>query len=145
MPDFDVSSDRPLALSQESPERSRPSQSDSSYPLQYRGNNRLLALEAELRQKRQAIQDTVGVDPSPTPPLQGEGLSDSPFPEREGGRGVRFSDRQNFSQAQPANPPQYQPRGRNRWLELERELQSRRQSNIVPPRACFQTSPPDSD
>lgn len=28
-------------------------------------------------------------DPSPTPPRRGEGLSDSPFPTREGGRGVR--------------------------------------------------------
>ncbi len=31
-------------------------------------------------------------NPSPTPPLQGEGLSFSPFPRREGGWGVRFSD-----------------------------------------------------
>ncbi len=32
------------------------------------------------------------LDPSPTPPLQGEGLSGSPFPRREGGWGVRFSE-----------------------------------------------------
>ncbi|MEG5047122.1 hypothetical protein [Microcoleus sp. B4-C1] len=137
MPDFDVSSDRPPALSQESLERSRPSLSDSSYPLQYRGNNRLLALEAELRQKRQAIQDPVGhltdgFDSSPTPPLRREGLSGYSFPAKEAGWGVRVSDRQNFPQAQPANPPQYQPTGRNRWLELERELQSRRQNNSLP-------------
>lgn len=138
MPDFDVSSDRPLALSQESPERSRPSQSESSYPLQYRGNNRLLALEAELRQKRQAIQDTVShltdkFDPSPTPPPRGEGLSRYSFPAKEAGWGIISSDRQNSPQAQPANPPQYQPTGRNRWLELERKLQSLQQSNIIPP------------
>ncbi|HBK62790.1 MAG TPA: hypothetical protein DEG17_25115 [Cyanobacteria bacterium UBA11149] len=30
-------------------------------------------------------------NPSPTPPLRGEGLSNSPFPCREGGWGVRFS------------------------------------------------------
>jgi len=35
---------------------------------------------------------TEGSDPSPTPPLRGEGLSDSPFPAREGGWGVRFSE-----------------------------------------------------
>ncbi|HEY9853185.1 MAG TPA: PatA/PatG family cyanobactin maturation protease [Leptolyngbyaceae cyanobacterium] len=35
---------------------------------------------------------TEGYDPSPTPPLRGEGLSDSPFPAREGGWGVRFSE-----------------------------------------------------
>jgi WD40 repeat protein len=31
-------------------------------------------------------------NPSPTPPLRGEGLSSSPFPSREGGWGVRFSE-----------------------------------------------------
>ncbi len=31
-------------------------------------------------------------DPSPTPPLEGEGLSDSPFPGREGGWGVRSAE-----------------------------------------------------
>jgi len=35
---------------------------------------------------------TDGPDPSPTPPLRGEGLSGSPFPCREGGWGVRFSE-----------------------------------------------------
>jgi cyanobactin maturation PatA/PatG family protease len=35
---------------------------------------------------------TEGSDPSPTPLLLGEGLSDSPFPRREGGWGVRFSE-----------------------------------------------------
>jgi len=35
---------------------------------------------------------TGGSDPSPTPPLLGEGLSCSPFPCREGGWGVRFSE-----------------------------------------------------
>lgn len=35
---------------------------------------------------------TDGSDPSPTPPLRGEGLSCSPFPTREGGWGVRFSE-----------------------------------------------------
>jgi hypothetical protein len=43
------------------------------------------------------LEDTVGEltdgsDPSPTPPLRGEGLSGSPFPGREGGWGVRFSE-----------------------------------------------------
>jgi len=43
------------------------------------------------------LKDTVGEltdgpDPSPTPPLRGEGLSGSPFPCREGGWGVRFSE-----------------------------------------------------
>jgi hypothetical protein len=67
-----------------------------------------------------------------TPPLRGEGLSSAPFPANEAGWGVRVSDRQNFPQIQPANPPQYQLTGRNRWLELERELQSRRQNNSLP-------------
>jgi ribosomal protein L37E len=45
----------------------------------------------------QFVEDTVGQltggsDPSPTPPLRGEGLSSSPFPTREGGWGVRFSE-----------------------------------------------------
>jgi len=45
----------------------------------------------------QGFKDTVGEftgesDPSPTPPLRGEGLPDSPFPTREGGWGVRFSE-----------------------------------------------------
>jgi len=35
---------------------------------------------------------TDGSDPSPTPLLLGEGLSGSPFPGREGGWGVRFSE-----------------------------------------------------
>jgi len=48
------------------------------------------------------LEDTVGEltdgsDPSPTPPLRGEGLSGSPFPCREAGAlvrswGVRFSE-----------------------------------------------------
>ncbi|MBD2503169.1 hypothetical protein [Anabaena azotica] len=168
MPDFDVSSDRLPALPQESLKESCPSQSHSSYLFPCRGNNRLLALEAELRQKRQAIRDSIGVDssptppvqgerlsgsptyprngfdPSPTPPLQGEGLSDSPFPGREGGWGVRSADRQNFSPAPPTNLPHYQPRGRNRWLELERELQARRQSNILPSGVQSSIPPPPS-
>jgi amino acid adenylation domain-containing protein len=46
---------------------------------------------------RQRFKDTVGQltggsDPSPTPLLRGEGLSGSPFPRREGGWGVRFSE-----------------------------------------------------
>ena len=45
--------------------------------------------------KKQLIYDVVGklalgFDPSPTPPLRGEGLSSSPVPRREGGWGVRF-------------------------------------------------------
>lgn len=100
MTDFDVSSNRQQALPQESLERSRPSQFNGGSPVQHQGNNRLLALEAELRQRKQAIQS---------------------------------STEQSFALAQPANTPQYQPtRCNNRWLELERELQLRRQSNILP-------------
>lgn len=133
MPDFDVSSDRLPALPQELPEQSCPSQSHSSYPFPYRGNNRLLALEAELRQKRQTIRDSIGVDSS---------VSNFSFSGKEEGWSVRFADRQNFSPAPPTNSPHYQPRGRNRWLELERELQSRRQSNILPSGVRSSIPPP---
>jgi len=59
---------------------------------------------------RQGLKDTVdqltrGSDPSPTPPLRGDGLSGSPFPTREGGWGVRFSEFANSILKSLANSP----------------------------------------
>ena len=51
----------------------------------------ILADPAQLSILDLELDDAGGCDPSPTPPLQGEKLSSSPFPRREGGWGVRFS------------------------------------------------------
>ena len=66
-------------------------------------------LDPTIRPNNVLFELTAGADPSPTPPLQGEGLkgspsgspSDSPFPRREGGWGVRFSEFANSIATQP--------------------------------------------
>ncbi len=78
----------------------------SSSAGQFASQQRLDALVTAIKARRRLdslansstqLQDTVGQltggsDPSPTPLLLGEGLSGSPFPTREGGWGVRFSE-----------------------------------------------------
>ncbi|MBD2016423.1 2-succinyl-5-enolpyruvyl-6-hydroxy-3-cyclohexene-1-carboxylic-acid synthase [Microcoleus sp. FACHB-53] len=74
----------------------------------------------------QKARDTVGEltdgsDPSPTPPLRGDGLSGTPFPCREGGRGVRFSEFANNIGKLWEHPTSGYLK---QWCELETQVRS---------------------
>jgi WD40 repeat protein len=59
------------------------------------GSDRWIYLEPFTPQENplESLKEAIAkANPSPTPPLRGEGLSSSPFPTREGGWGVRFSE-----------------------------------------------------
>src|SRR5262249_8427042 len=81
--------------------------------------------ESKAKNDNGAKHQNLSIDPSPTPPLRGEGLqtcrqSFSPFPLREGGRGVRFfrstsswaarASSTRSPPVRPATPPQNRQR-----------------------------------
>jgi CHAT domain-containing protein len=97
-PEFVNSNLAPLSVDSES-HRGINSTADSSSPLKW-AKTFIGSGDSPLERTiavSQGIDDTVGqltrgLTPPQTPPRFGEGLPDSPFPRREGGRGVRFSE-----------------------------------------------------